>query len=295
MRRSTCIRRSRRTSWAPVGGVTWTLVLEPTGKVESLAADPCGRESFDLDTDAGFGEALAARSAAVQDPCERRHHARSATSADRRRPRGRAHRSRVAPMGFEIVPGETIPAVTGVVTVAVSFTKGCYPGQELVERMDSRGADAPRSLASSRWPPAPRSAIRCSPTTAPRSARSPVCRRPVSRHRPGQARSRHRPAAPHLPDRETAWSVALGATSHAICVWGCVSRRGGAMLRRIATTSGCWRTPINSGEPSMIDASRAATFRFGGGTQPADRRGLVAEGAGGTSDRSGRQREGFRA
>jgi folate-binding Fe-S cluster repair protein YgfZ len=30
--------------------------------------------------------------------------------------------------------------------VAVSFTKGCYPGQELVERMDSRGTAAPRSL-----------------------------------------------------------------------------------------------------------------------------------------------------
>ena len=49
-------------------------------------------------------------------------------------------------MGSEIVPGETIPAVTGVVGLAVSFTKGCYPGQELVERMDSRGADAPRTL-----------------------------------------------------------------------------------------------------------------------------------------------------
>ena len=29
---------------------------------------------------------------------------------------------------------------------AVDFKKGCYPGQELVERMDSRGADAPRRL-----------------------------------------------------------------------------------------------------------------------------------------------------
>ena len=49
-------------------------------------------------------------------------------------------------MGAEIEPGETIPAATGVVGPAVSFTKGCYPGQELVERMDSRGAVAPRSL-----------------------------------------------------------------------------------------------------------------------------------------------------
>lgn len=49
-------------------------------------------------------------------------------------------------MGAEIVPGETIPAETGVTDVAVSFTKGCYPGQELVERMDSRAVTAPRVL-----------------------------------------------------------------------------------------------------------------------------------------------------
>jgi folate-binding Fe-S cluster repair protein YgfZ len=36
--------------------------------------------------------------------------------------------------------------ITGVLDVAVNFAKGCYPGQELVERMDSRGADAPQSL-----------------------------------------------------------------------------------------------------------------------------------------------------
>ena len=49
-------------------------------------------------------------------------------------------------MGSEIVPGERIPGEVAVVPVAVSFTKGCYPGQELVERMDSRQAQAPRQL-----------------------------------------------------------------------------------------------------------------------------------------------------
>jgi len=49
-------------------------------------------------------------------------------------------------MGSEIVAGETLPAATGVVSIAVSFTKGCYPGQELVERMDSRGSTAPKNL-----------------------------------------------------------------------------------------------------------------------------------------------------
>lgn len=48
--------------------------------------------------------------------------------------------------GHEIVAGETLPAATGVVRIAVNFAKGCYPGQELVERMDSRGATAPRQL-----------------------------------------------------------------------------------------------------------------------------------------------------
>jgi folate-binding protein YgfZ len=46
----------------------------------------------------------------------------------------------------EIISGETLPAATGVVSHAVSFTKGCYPGQELVERMDSRGSTAPKTL-----------------------------------------------------------------------------------------------------------------------------------------------------
>ena len=50
-------------------------------------------------------------------------------------------------MGVDVTV-EMIPAETGVVDVAVSFAKGCYPGQELVERMDSRGSRAPRSLVS---------------------------------------------------------------------------------------------------------------------------------------------------
>lgn len=53
-------------------------------------------------------------------------------------------------VGLDILVGD-IPATTGVISVAVSFSKGCYPGQELVERMDSRGANAPvRVVALSR-------------------------------------------------------------------------------------------------------------------------------------------------
>ncbi len=48
-------------------------------------------------------------------------------------------------MGVDMT-SDSMPAETGLTDCAVSFTKGCYPGQELVERMDSRGAKAPRQL-----------------------------------------------------------------------------------------------------------------------------------------------------
>ena len=44
------------------------------------------------------------------------------------------------------INADSLPAETGLTDVCVSFTKGCYPGQELVERMDSRGSTAPRRL-----------------------------------------------------------------------------------------------------------------------------------------------------
>ena len=40
----------------------------------------------------------------------------------------------------------TIPEETGLVATTVSFTKGCYTGQELVARIDSRGGNVPRRL-----------------------------------------------------------------------------------------------------------------------------------------------------
>jgi tRNA-modifying protein YgfZ len=39
-----------------------------------------------------------------------------------------------------------IPAEAGIVTRTASFTKGCYTGQELVARIDSRGGNVPRHL-----------------------------------------------------------------------------------------------------------------------------------------------------
>jgi folate-binding protein YgfZ len=48
-------------------------------------------------------------------------------------------------MGAELTE-KTIPAETGLVARTVSFTKGCYTGQELVARIDSRGGHVPRHL-----------------------------------------------------------------------------------------------------------------------------------------------------
>ncbi|HQZ33793.1 MAG TPA: hypothetical protein PK020_05170 [Ilumatobacteraceae bacterium] len=166
-----------------VGQSVWSFVLQPTGKVEVLlrvwrTAD----DAFVLDTDEGFGEVLTARlnrfkirvKAEISPLCWSCIAVRGDGAAevaglgswgdgvdllgpDVQPPVGVDHGTAdqllaaridaVWPqMGTEITPGETIPAETGITDVAVSFTKGCYPGQELVERMDSRGASAPKLL-----------------------------------------------------------------------------------------------------------------------------------------------------
>jgi tRNA-modifying protein YgfZ len=48
-------------------------------------------------------------------------------------------------MGTELTE-RTIPAEAGIVDRTASFTKGCYTGQELVARIDSRGGNVPRHL-----------------------------------------------------------------------------------------------------------------------------------------------------
>ncbi len=51
----------------------------------------------------------------------------------------------VPAMGAELT-AKTIPAETGLVERTVSFTKGCYTGQELVARIEARGSNVPRRL-----------------------------------------------------------------------------------------------------------------------------------------------------
>ncbi len=166
-----------------IGESTWSFLLQPTGKVEVLLRVWRTDDSvYVLDTDAGFGEPMVARlnrfkirvkaeicdlpwtciAIRGDDAANATGHAswgngvdilgESPSAPPTAEPGSteqflRARIDAVWPaMGIEIVPGETIPGETGVVAVAVNFTKGCYPGQELVERMDSRGAAPPKSL-----------------------------------------------------------------------------------------------------------------------------------------------------
>ena len=54
-------------------------------------------------------------------------------------------RAGVPAMGKEFQRA-TIPAETGVVDISADFTKGCYTGQELVARVNSRGNNTPRKV-----------------------------------------------------------------------------------------------------------------------------------------------------
>ena len=131
-----------------VGDERWTFFLQPTGKVDVLArVTMTGEETFRLDTDPGFGETLESR----LNRFKIRVKATVSAKPDEAGSTGPDEDERIAAawpkMGAEIVPGETIPAETGLTDVAISYTKGCYPGQELVERMDSRGSTAPRHLS----------------------------------------------------------------------------------------------------------------------------------------------------
>ncbi len=96
----------------------------------------------------------------------------------------------VPAMGREITSA-TIPAELGVTERSVSFTKGCYTGQELVARVDSRGGNVPRHLRRLRVEGDRGRGI---PGGAPRTRRR---RRSQALPRPIAARSRWRSS--HAP------------------------------------------------------------------------------------------------
>jgi folate-binding protein YgfZ len=168
------------------GDSAWSWVLAPTGKVDALVrVTRLSDQDWLLDTDAGWGDLLVARlnrfklrTKVTVEPrpgpvlALRGADARSeggvvvpawpgvagvdVLGAPPSAPDGwqlmssdgyEARRIAVGipRMGLEL-DEKTIPAETGLVALTVSFTKGCYTGQELVARIDSRGGHAPRHL-----------------------------------------------------------------------------------------------------------------------------------------------------
>jgi len=175
-----------------VGGLTWSFVLAPQGKVDGWGrVERTAEDAVRIDVDAGAGQvwadrlnrfklrtkadvelatdvaALAVRGSQPEGslaagwpgteggdllaPEAGRLDALVADGAvaiDGASLDGARIRAGVPRWGAEI-DSNTIPATLGqwVVDASVSFTKGCYTGQELVARIDSRGGNVPRRLA----------------------------------------------------------------------------------------------------------------------------------------------------
>jgi folate-binding protein YgfZ len=154
------------------GSTRLSFLLQPGGKVDAFVRVSCiAQEAYLLDVDSGWGDAVV----------DRLQRFKLRTKADIARVGGgqciaELHDGVVVEeiiddIDVEGVPGDleeyevlrikagmpamgheiddsTIPASLGqpVMEAAVSFTKGCYTGQELVARMDSREASAPTKL-----------------------------------------------------------------------------------------------------------------------------------------------------
>lgn len=167
------------------GESAWSLILQPQGKVDAWFRITRASDRFLLDVDAGFGDALLARLTrfllrvdvdvelvtwtlhAHDGPVD--HESIDAPIValaadgvgtdvigpdltDPEQPRAtpedylrRRIEAGVPAMGRELLES-TIPAEAAIVQRSVSFTKGCYTGQELVARVDSRGDNTPRRL-----------------------------------------------------------------------------------------------------------------------------------------------------
>lgn len=166
----------------PDGGAAWSLVLDPTGKLVAWFRIWRLGDGFRLDVDPGVMTALVARldrfklrtdvefapetgwsmESALDGPGDgdgwvdfdwpgfpvgqRLIPSVTAPTVDDGYEEARI-RAAVPVMGVDI-DDETIPAEGGqpLIEMSVSFTKGCYTGQELVARIDSRGGNVPRPL-----------------------------------------------------------------------------------------------------------------------------------------------------
>ena len=162
-----------------VGDSAFSLLLQPQGKVDAwLRVTRTGDESYALDVEAGWGERVEARlrrfllrtkatlrldqwpvavhAAPGPDTPEGAWSVVSELDgtvallgATGGLDDGELEVRRIAEgvprLGREL-DESTIPAATGIVDRSVSFTKGCYTGQELVARIDARGDRVPTKL-----------------------------------------------------------------------------------------------------------------------------------------------------
>ena len=156
------------------GSTRMSFLLQPQGKVDAYLRVSCiADEAFLLDVDAGYGDAVVDRLSRFKlrtkaeitrvgnwqciaelrdgelveeiiDDIEV-----EGTPADLEEYEVLRIKAGIPAMGHEI-DESTIPASLGVVDRAVSFTKGCYTGQELVARIDSRGGNTPTKLVGVR-------------------------------------------------------------------------------------------------------------------------------------------------
>ncbi len=193
-----------------VGQTTWTLLLQPQGKVDAwLRIHRLAAETFLLDVEAGFGQStvdrlkrfmlrvdmeidlatatmLALRGPGSGEAAETSVdgvvaldaswagstgidlYAPGRTEVDPTNPGTAAWLSAEVPVGpaallevLRVADGRpamgseldesTIPAAARIVEASVDFTKGCYVGQELVARVDSRGNNTPTKLYGLRF------------------------------------------------------------------------------------------------------------------------------------------------
>ncbi|MCY3577927.1 MAG: hypothetical protein OXH53_11490 [bacterium] len=169
-----------------LGQSSWSLILQPQGRIDALVrVTRQGADRFVLDTDGPLEQVVARlkrfmlRTDVTLDPLEWQCISVRGPGAEEVAASGEvfgsvptggidvlgpapavpddvptvsaealeAHRIRTGfpRMGADI-DDRTIPAEAEVVPFTVSFTKGCFTGQELVARMDSRGSNAPRYL-----------------------------------------------------------------------------------------------------------------------------------------------------
>jgi folate-binding protein YgfZ len=157
------------------GRTRMSFLLQPSGKVDAYLRVSCiANEAFLLDVDTGWGDAVVdrlerfklrtkaeiARVGGWQCIAEVDEHGNlveeiiddidvEGVAGDLEAYEVLRIKAGIPAMGHEI-DESTIPASLGVVDAAVSFTKGCYTGQELVARIDSRGGTTPTKLVGVR-------------------------------------------------------------------------------------------------------------------------------------------------